>query len=135
MVAQDFLLVSVVTGLLVVVAAVGVARLRRREAIPRPSGRGVPALDAEVAGTDDRTDAVGLAIVVVLLLALGAATVVDPLTLLFLLFALVVVGFFSWGIYALARVRGLATAHAVGLSVWLFGAVLIGVVAVRLLLA
>lgn len=135
MAAQEFLLVSVVTGLLVVGAAVGVARLRRRTATPRPSGRGVPALDAEVAGTDRRTDALGLALVVVLLLSLGVATVFDPLTMLLLLFALVVVGYFSWGIYALARVRGLDRAHAVGLSVWLFGAVLIGAVAVRLLLA
>lgn len=135
MAVQEFLLVSVVTGLLVVVAAVGVARLRRGKVPPRPSSRGVPVFAAGATGTDGRSDAVGLAAVVLLLVLVGVATVVDALAMMFVLLALVVVGFFSWGMYHLARVRGLPKAHAVGLSAWLFGAILTGVVALHLLLA
>jgi hypothetical protein len=124
-----------VTGLLAVGAGVAIARLRRRETAPRPSGRAVPALAGEGAETDGRSDAVGLAVVVALLVLVGTALVVDALTMTFLALALLVVGFFSWGVYNLARIRGLPTAHAVGLSAWLFGVVLVGVVALQLLLA
>jgi hypothetical protein len=139
MAAQELLLVSAVTGLLVVGAAAGIARLRHREGIPYPAGRAVPALAGGATGTDGRSDAPALAAVVLVLVLVfvfvGVAAVVDALTMMYVSLALMVVGFFALGVYHMARVRGLPTAHAVGLSTWLFGVVLVGVVALKLLLA
>lgn len=46
-----------------------------------------------------------------------------------------VTGYFAWGVYHTARTRGLPVAHAVGLSAWLVGVLLVGIVAVNLVVA
>jgi hypothetical protein len=131
--AADFLVMTVVMGLLALGAAVGISRLRRNETTPRPSGSGAGARPAGAATTSVRTDAAVLGALAVLALAFGATAVVDTLTLVVLGLVGLIGGYFAWGVYSLARVRGLPRAHAVGLSAWLLGVVLIGGIAVQLL--
>ncbi|WP_251341691.1 hypothetical protein [Haloplanus halophilus] len=133
MASRGFLVVSVVMGLLSVGAAVVVARSRRRETPARPSlpGRRAPALAAGSAGR--RSDAAALGAVAALAAFLGVAAVVDAVLAVIVALSATVVGYFAWGMYSLARARGLPRAHAVGLSAWLFALVLIGVLAVKLL--
>jgi hypothetical protein len=87
-----------------------------------------------VAGSSTvRSDTVGLGLVALLAVFLVATAVVDTALVAVVALATAILGYFAWGVYSLARLRGLPRAHAVGLSVWLFGVVLIGVVAVQLL--
>jgi len=127
----EFLPITVVMGLLAVGAAAGVARFRRSETTPRPSGGGAAAQPPGPATMPVRSDA--LAALAALALVFGAAAVADTLTLVVLALAALIGVYFAWGIYSLARVRGLPRAHAIGLSAWLSGVVLIGGIAVRLL--
>jgi hypothetical protein len=130
-----FLLVTVVTGLLLVGAALAVGRARRDGRRTSPAGRIGPGLPtpAGSAGTSD-ADALGFGLVAALVVLGGVALLTDPVTVTFVFLSALVAGYFAWGIYSLARARGLPKAHSVGVSAWLFGVVLIGVVAVKLLL-
>jgi hypothetical protein len=135
--AAEFLLVTVVTGLLLI--GVGVA-LARRRSVDRSAflvGAEVAsrrALPAPAGGTGGvRSDVVSLAVVVGVVVLAGVAAVVGPMMLALAAAPALVVGYFAWGIYSLARSRGFPRAHAVGVSAWLFGVVLVGVVAAKLL--
>lgn len=116
-----FLLVTVVSGLLLVGVGVVIARHRRHDA-PAVSRVAVRASDT---GT--------IAVVVATVAVVAAAGVAGAEAVVFAGLAALVFGFFAWGVYSLGRSRGLPRAHSVGLSAWLFGVVLIGVIAVKLL--
>jgi hypothetical protein len=121
---EGFLTITVVTGLLVLAVALLVARSRRTGGYVFERDRPTP----------DRSTLALVAVVVVAALLGAVALLVDPVAVVYLALAALVVGFGAWGVYSLARFRGLPPAHSVGLSAWLFGVVLIGVVTVKLLL-
>lgn len=123
---ETFLLVTAVTGLLVVGIGIAVARLRRRDA-------GRSARHASVVGATGAPDLATLAAVAAVVVVAGVASVAGPGAVVYGGLAALVVGFFAWGVYSLGRSRGLPRAHSVGLSAWLFGVVLVGAVAVKLL--
>lgn len=143
------LLVTAVTGTLLLAVVVGVLRLGHwRRYTPSPAG-GQPVLGSTEGGaTATESDAesrvvwaiiglslltvVGLAAVVVLPAlvpfdGLGVAIVLIP--------GLLVVPYLGWGVYHLSRSRGLRNAQAVGMSLWVLGVGFVGVVAASLLLA
>ena len=134
---NEALLVStVVMGLLLVGAALGTTRMRKRPRYaPRFGSAGRDGLAEQGVAGRVRSNAVfiGLAALLAVFAAgvlLGDGTVAAVVAAL-ALFA----GYFTWGVYHIARVRGLPRAHSVGLSAWVFGVVLVGGVAVKLLLA
>jgi hypothetical protein len=131
MTAAGFLVVTVVMGILLAGTGIAIARMRRGESyvpVRRRSG-----------AASGRPDGTGVGPVVVVfgavvgLVAVGLA-VADPLTVTLLAGPTLVVAYLMWGIYALARSRGLPKAHSVGLSTWMIGIVLIGLIAVQLLI-
>jgi hypothetical protein len=74
------------------------------------------------------------ALVVLAGVLVGAMVVVrEPIVFLGAI-ALLLVGYFAWGVYYLGRSRGLGTAHAVGLSAWFLMLLLTAVVSGQLLL-
>lgn len=75
--------------------------------------------------------ALGLAALLSLVLVAGLTTGNAGLVLLAVPPA-AFAGYFAWGVYHTARTRGLPVAHAVGLSAWLVGVLLVGVVATNL---
>jgi hypothetical protein len=130
MTAAGFLLVTVVMGVLLAGTGIAIARMRRGESsVPvrwrsdaasgRPDGTGIGPVVA----------AFGL---VAVLVAVSLA-IADPLTVALLAGPMLVVAYLMWGIYVLGRSRGLPKAHSVGLSTWIIGIVLIGLIAVQLL--
>ncbi|MEF8856076.1 MAG: hypothetical protein V5A16_01505 [Haloplanus sp.] len=129
--ATTFLLVTVVTGLLVVGTGLVIARRRRHDS---PSNRR-PARWAAAAGATGGPDTATVAVVAAIVVAVVATSVVGPSAVVYGGLGAMVVGFFAWGVYTLGRSRGLPRAHSVGLSAWLFGVVLVGDVAVVLLVA
>lgn len=136
----EILVSTVVMGVLLVGAAAAVARTRRREEYTprlRAPGRGVAALTGETAdSTGVPWDTVALATAVVVAVGAGAAIVLGAGTMILAAIApLLVAAYFAWGVYSLGRARGLPHAHAIGLSAWLFGFVLVGGIAVKLLVA
>jgi hypothetical protein len=127
MTAAGLLLVTVVTGVLLAVTAIAANRFRRGESYtPGRWSSGAPA---------ERPDGtvVGAAVVVALVVAVVAWVIADPLTVALMGGPALVVAFLTWGVYTLARSRGLPRAHSLGLSTWVIGVVLIGVIAVQLL--
>ncbi|MFB6101005.1 MAG: hypothetical protein ABEJ73_00380 [Haloplanus sp.] len=130
---DTFLLVTVVTGLVVVGAGLLVARLRRSEHPARRSSsrRALTLSGAGTTGVHPDTPAVGVVTLAVVVAAVAIVT--GPRAVVFAALPALLLAFFTWGIYSLARSRGLPRAHSVGLSAWLFGVVLIGVVVVKLL--
>lgn len=128
MTAAGFLLVTVVTGVLLAGIGVAIARMRRAEGYV-PVWRRLDAAPGGPAGIGPVLVALG----VVVVLAAVALAVADPLTVALLAGPMLVVAYLLWGIYVLARSRGLPRAHSVGLSTWVIGVVLIGVIAVQLL--
>lgn len=128
MAGAGFLLITVVTGVLLAVTGIAIARSRRGESyVPalRPSG-----------DTPGRPAGIGVGSAVATLGVVALLVVVaDPLTIALLAGPALVVAFLTWGIYSLARSRGLPMAHSVGLSTWVVGVVLIGAIAVQLLIA
>jgi len=129
--AGTFLLVTVVTGLLVVGIGVVVARQRRRDSqsVRRP------AQWSSAVSTTRAPDTATVTAVAAVVVAAVAASVAGPTAVVYGGLGALVVGFFAWGVYSLGRSRGLPRAHSVGLSAWLFGVVLVGAVAVKLLVA
>lgn len=126
------LLVTVVMGVLLAGTGVAVARMRRGERyVPALRRSGGPSGRSGGASVGSAGVALGVA---VLLVVAGASAAVGVGTLALLAGPALVVAYLSWGIYTLARSRGLPKAHSVGLSAWVIGVVLIGVVAVQLLL-
>jgi len=123
-----FLLVTVVTGLLLVGCGFVVARLRRRDA----SALGRPARRVSAVGATEGSNAATLAVLGAVVVTAIAARVAGPSAVVYGGLAALVVGFFAWGVYSLGRSRGLPRAHSVGLSAWLFGVVLVGLVAAKL---
>jgi amino acid transporter len=138
MVSSGILVSTVVMGVLLVGAAVAVARMRQwREYTPqlRATGSGVAALpgDTRDSGGVSGNAAAFVAAVLVAVVA-GAAVVFDAGTVALAGVAVALVAaYFSWGVYAMARARGLPFAHSVGLSAWLFGFLLVGGIALELL--
>ena len=133
--AAEFLLVTVVMGVLLVGAGVAIARIRgsgRSASTARAVGRRLPAR----AGATDagHSETLGLALVVLLLGVAVIGAVTDPVAAVFVALPALLGGYFAWGIYSLARARGIPRAHSIGVSAWLFGVVLVGVLAVKLLL-
>lgn len=132
--AAEFLLVTVVMGVLLVGAGVAIARIRRSDRSASTAGAVGRQLPARAGATDaGHSDTLGLALVVLLLgiAVIGAAT--DPVAAVFVALPALLGGYFAWGIYSLARARGIPRAHSIGVSAWLFGVVLVGVLAVKLL--
>ncbi|WP_336036601.1 hypothetical protein [Halobacterium yunchengense] len=138
MVSGAFLASTVVMGVLLLGAAVAVARLRRwRQYRPqlRATGSGVAALPGETGeSTGVSADAAAFVAAVLVAVGAGAAILADagPVAVAGVAVGLVA-AYFAWGVYAIARARGLPRAHAVGLSAWLFGVLLVGAIAVELL--
>lgn len=129
------LVVAAVMGVLLVGAAFGTTRLRKRVAY-RPkleaAGAGLVRRDESSSGVESNTVAFGLAALLVALVAV-AVVLGDGALVLLAVAPVLVAGYFSWGVYHMARSRGLPKAHAVGLSAWLFGVLGVGVVALNLL--
>jgi uncharacterized membrane protein YphA (DoxX/SURF4 family) len=139
MASGDLLVGTAVMGLLLVGAGVAVARLRRREQYTpklRSYRRELAALPGETADARSvPTDTLALAAAVLILVVAGAAIAMGAGTMVLAAVApLVLLAYFAWGIYSIARARGLPRAHSVGLSAWLFGVVLAAVIGVKLLL-
>jgi hypothetical protein len=130
MASTSLLGLAAVMGVVLVVAAAGVARLRRRDSY-RPTFGDIAPDD----GSALSSDAAALAATVLVVAVVAAAVVLENAVLVFgavvpgLLFA-----YFGWGVYHMARSRGLPRAHSVGLSAWLVGVLLVGVVATNLVL-
>lgn len=82
-----------------------------------------------------RADPRSMMVLVVLVgLVVGAVVVVREPMVFMGAMGLLLVGYFSWGVYYLGRSRGMGKAHAIGLSAWMFTMVLTVVVSVKLLL-
>ncbi|MFB6268684.1 MAG: hypothetical protein ABEH83_01985 [Halobacterium sp.] len=134
----ESLVSTVVMGVLLVGAAAAVARMRRREQYTprlRAAGQGVAALTGETAdsrGVDLDTVALVTAVLVAVLAVAAIALDAGTMVLTAVAPALIAV-YFAWGVYSLGRSRGLPRAHSVGLSLWVFGVVLVGVIAAKLL--
>ncbi|NHN61344.1 MULTISPECIES: hypothetical protein [Halorussus] len=64
----------------------------------------------------------------------GFAAAVGSWTAIALVFAVLLVGFLLWGTYSSARFRGLASAQAALLSLWVFGSLFVAGVTVKLVL-
>lgn len=115
-------------GVLLVGAAVGVSRLRKRENYQPSFG----------AGHDGRfveSDAFAFGLAALVVAAVGAAVALDDPGLVLLAVApALIVAYFAWGVYHVARGRGFPQAYAVGLSAWAFGVLLAFSVALKLLL-
>ena len=77
----------------------------------------------------------GILALVALLVVFGGGVLFGDGTLgLVVVTPVLIAAYLTWGVYHIARVRGLPRAHSVGLSAWVFGVVLVGTVAVKLLL-
>lgn len=132
-------------GLLAITAVMGVLLVGAAYATSRLSQRGSyrPALAA--AGIGAQTDSDGgvvtsdefaLALAALLVVLVGAAVALGNGTLvLYAVVPLLIVAYFTWGVYHMARARGLPKAHSVGVSAWLFGVLVVGVVALNLVFA
>lgn len=133
---NDALLIStVVMGLLLVGAALGTARLRKR---PRyepefQSASHDGPVEPEVADWI-QSNAVLLGTAALLAVFVAAVLLGDGAIALVVVTPVLIAAYLTWGVYNIARVRGLPRAHSVGLSAWMFGVVLVGTVAVKLLL-
>lgn len=139
MALAESLVSTVVMGVLLVGAAVVVARMRRREQYRprfRAAGQGAAAITGETAESSSiDSDRVALATAVLVAVVAVAAIALDAGTMVFTAVApALFAAYFAWGIYSLARSRGLPRAHSVGLSAWLFGVVLVTGIAIKLLL-
>lgn len=140
MLSGEFLVSTAVMGVLLVGAAFAVARLRRREQYTpqlRPAGRGVAALTGETADSPGVPwNTLALAAAVTIAVAAGVAILLDAGPMILAAVApLLIAAYFAWGVYSMGRARGLPRAHAVGLSAWLFGFLLVAGIAVKLLVA
>jgi hypothetical protein len=130
--ASPALLVStVVMGVLLVALAVTSTRFEQgggyRPHLAEHLGRG-PDASSLVS-----SNAFALALAALLLVVLGAGVATGNAGLVLLAVPpAAVAGYFAWGVYHTARTRGLPVAHAVGLSAWLVGVLLVGVVATNL---
>lgn len=132
------LISTVVMGVLLVGAGIALARSQNRAGYTpklRSAGGRVAALPGEtVDESRDWSETAPIAAAALLAVCAGAAVLFDAVVAMFAAVALAAVtGYFAWGVYALARARGLPYAHSVGLSAWLYGVVLVGAVAVKLL--
>ncbi|MXR20474.1 hypothetical protein [Halobacterium bonnevillei] len=139
MASGDLLVGTAVMGLLLVGAGVAVARLRRREHYTpklRSYRRDLAALPGETADARSiPTDTLALVAAVLVVVVAGAAIAMGAGAMVLAAVApLVLLAYFAWGIYSMARARGLPRAHSIGLSAWLFGVVLAAVIGVKLLL-
>lgn len=129
MTSTPLLGLAAVMGVVLVVAAAAVARLRRRDSY-QPTFRSVAPADGGIS-----SNAAALALTALVVAVVAAAAVLENPVVVFgavvpgLLFA-----YFGWGVYHMARSRGLPRAHSVGLSAWLVGVLLVGVVATNLVL-
>jgi hypothetical protein len=130
MTAAGFLFVTVVMGVLLAGTGVAIARMRRGEAYA-PVWRRLDEASGRPDGIGAGPALVALGVLVVLVAV--ALAVADPLIVALLAGPMLVVAYLAWGIYVLARSRGLPQAHSVGLSTWVIGVVLIGAIAVQLL--
>lgn len=122
------LLVSTaVMGVLLVGAAIAVSRLRKRADYQPSFGT----------SQDDRlvdSDAFAFGLAALVVAVVGAAVALDDPGLVLLAVAPgLLVAYFAWGVYHVARGRGFPRAYAVGLSAWLFGVLLVFSVALKLL--
>lgn len=130
--ASPALLVStVVMGVLLVAFFVGTSRVERgggyQPKLAEHLGRG----SEDVSLVSSNAFALALAVLLLAVIAAGVATGDAGLVLLAVPPA-AVAGYFAWGVYHTARTRGLPVAHAVGLSAWLVGVLLVGLVATNL---
>lgn len=134
---NEALLVSTVAmGLLLVGAGLATTRTRKRpDYIPKfhPGGRG----DRRASGVWGflRSNAVLLGAAALLALLAAGVLLGDGTLALVVVTPLLIAAYLTWGVYHIGRVRGLPQAHSIGLSAWVFGVVLVGIVAVKLLLA
>lgn len=133
---NDALLVSTVAmGLLLVGAALVVDRLQKR---PDYTPRFHPARQGELVeggvSSQIRSNAVLLGTAALLVALVGSFLLGDGTIALVVVTPLLIAAYLTWGVYNIARVHGLPQAHSIGLSAWVFGVVLVGVVAVKLLL-
>lgn len=144
--ATNALLLSLLSGLVLVAIAVGALRLRRWRRFTA-TGRGPVSTDVAIARTlrSPTTWTVGF-LVITLLATAGALAVVGALplpegaqpavtTALLGISALVLGGFVFLGVYASVRNRGYGTAPAVGMASLVVGLVAIVVVVSQLFLA
>lgn len=124
---------TAVMGLLLVGAAVVIARIQRRSIGTSTLGSRRDSA-VEVADSPLESDTLALAVAGVLVVFAAAAVYLDAGTLLAVaVAAALLAGFFAWGVYNVARARGLPQAHSVGLSAWMFTVVLVAIIAVKLL--
>lgn len=128
MAAGNALLITIATGLLLMGVGALVTRLRPRDGSFRPAS-----LSDRGPSSTTRSGTAALGVGVLLAAFAVGAVVADPWLVFLLALATLVVAYLAWGVYHLARLRGLPEAHAVGLSVWLFGIVLVGGIAMKLL--
>jgi hypothetical protein len=135
MVELALLTSTVVMGLLLVLTAFAVSafgsRRDSRAKLPVAGGR----RPADAAGGDGVHPGIKLGVPVVAVGAVvaGAVVVADGVASFIVLIAALLLAYLSWGVYYMARVRGLPRAHSVGLSAWVFGVMLVAVVAGKLL--
>lgn len=125
--ASAALLVSTaVMGVLLVGAALAVSRLQKRDDYQ-------PSFGVDSDGPFVESDAFAFGLAAVVVAVVGAAVALDDPGLVFLVVAPgLLVAYFAWGVYAVARGRGFPRAHAVGLSTWVFGVLLVFGVALQL---
>lgn len=130
MATTSLLGLAAVMAVVLAVAAAGVARLRLRDSY-RPSFGDIAPDD----GGALSSNAVALALTLLVVVVVAAATVLENPVLVFgAVVPLLLFAYFGWGVYHMARSRGLPRAHSVGLSAWLVGVLLVGVVATNLLI-
>lgn len=139
MATGDLLVGTAVMGVLLVGAGVALARMRRREEYEpklRAYRRDLAALPGDTAdGPSVPSGTLAFLAAVVIAVGAGAAIAFDAGTMVLAALApLLIFAYFAWGVYSMARARGLPRAHSIGLSAWLFGTVLVAVIGVKLLL-
>lgn len=150
MVEPLFLTSAVLMGLFLLAVAVGVTRLGSRHGYSlATAGAGTGSVAGEHGATESEADIPGslrlwgaLAVLVVLIgvggaIATGSVALTTELLVwaaIAILFGLPVVGFTLWGTYQMARSHGAGSALAVGVSLWVFGSLLLLVITVRLVI-
>lgn len=131
---EAFLLSAAVMGILLVGAALATSWTGRRRSY-RPSfqlttdGDRVDGLASRVT-LSNAAFAGSLALLAVFV---GSALLGNPTLGLLAVALATIAAYFAWGVYNIARVRGLPVAHSVGLSAWLFAVLLVAAIAVQLL--
>lgn len=130
--ASTALLVSTtVMGVLVVALALSTTRFDQRGYRPRLAERLERSQRPESGLVSSNELALLLAALLLAVIAAGIAFG-DAGLILIAVPPAAVAAYFGWGVYHMARARGLPTAHSVALSAWVLGVAFIGLIAVNL---